>query len=297
MTEFLEILAPAKINLWLRVLAREESGYHSLESLFTAISLADRLVIGLTPTPGIELKVSGEGDTGPNEKNLVHRAAAAFLARHPSRGGVRIELEKVIPTAAGLGGGSSDAAATLRGLNHLFGGPLLPANLLDIAIRLGSDVPFFLADTPFALAWGRGERLLALPTPPARQVLIAHPGVAVPTADAFRRLAELRGGSRVPQARALSLEALSSWEGICGLAENDFETPAFERIPRLVEARAVLLDAGASIALLAGSGGSLFGIFEMSADLGPAAAELESRGWRCWSEQTLQQWPIPRPRD
>lgn len=297
MTRSVEIAAPAKVNLWLHVLAREESGYHSLESLFAAISLADRLVISRVPGSGIELEVGGEGDTGPAEKNLVYRAATAYLARLDSRDAVRIDLEKLIPTAAGLGGGSSDAAATLRGLNHLFDDALRPAELLDIAIRLGSDVPFFLAPSPLALAWGRGERLLALEPLPVRHVLIAHPGVAMPTADAFRRLAELRSGSQPPQPRALALHELSSWAGVARLAGNDFEAPAFERIPHLATAKALLLEAGASIALLAGSGGCLFGIFEGSLDVAPAAAELAAQGWRCWLEQTLQQWPVPASRD
>lgn len=293
MSGVVEVHAPAKINLWLRVLAREESGYHTLESLFAAVSLADQLTIARTPRSGVELVVRGEVDTGPVDRNLVYRAGVAFLERAAIGEGVSIELEKRIPSAAGLGGGSSDAAATLRGLNHLFDEPLSQPDLLDLAIRLGSDVPFFLAPTPYALGWGRGERLLALNPLPERQVLIAHPGEAMPTGDAFRRLAELRGSEPVPRARVITLDQLQDWSEVAGLAENDFEEPAFERIPRLAAAKSWMMDTGAAIAMLSGSGASMFGIFNPAAELAPLVSRLESEGWRCWRERTLEHWPSP----
>lgn len=293
--ETVHVLAPAKINLWLRVLAREASGYHSLETLFAAVSLADRLEIMRSPTAGVTLEVSGEDDIGPIEKNLVYRAASAFLSTAFYGEGVFIRLEKVIPSAAGLGGGSSDAAATLRGLSALFAGAVSGEELLRIASRLGSDVPFFLAETPLALGWGRGERLLALEPLPKRSILIAHPGVAMPTGDAFRRLAELRGAATEPVPQALHRRDVGSWPAIARFAQNDFETPAFERIPRLAAAKTRLREGGADIALLAGSGASIFGIFESSSLLEPVAAELERQGWRCWREQTIEAWPMPVP--
>lgn len=296
MIESVQLLAPAKINLWLRVLARETSGYHSLETLFAAASLFDRLEVSRMGNPGVVLEVTGDEDTGPVEKNLVYRAATAFLSQAGNADGVRIRLEKSIPSAGGLGGGSSDAAATLRGLSELFAGAVPPSEMLRIAANLGSDVPFFLAASPLALGWGRGERLLALNPLPKRHILIAHPGVPMPTGDAFRRLVELRETSAAPAAQALELADLGSWPAIAQLAANDFELPAFERIPRLSAAKDCLFECGAEVALLAGSGASIFGIFDSLAELEPAAVELERQGWRCWREHTLDAWPPSSPR-
>lgn len=293
MSASLQILAPAKVNLWLRVLAREASGYHSLETLFAAVSLSDRLEMARREGRGVELIVTGAEETGPVEDNLVYRAATAFIEGWDGSGGAQIQLEKVIPAAGGLGGGSSDAAATLRGLNALFEGPLTEVELLRIASGLGSDVPFFLASSPLALGWGRGERLLSLPALPERPVLIAHPGVSMPTGAAFRRLAERRGEGGGPDPQAIDRSALESWEGVAALAMNDFETPAFEQIPHLREAKDRLRVAGARIALLAGSGASIFGVFEGAAGMVQAEAELEARGWRCWRARTLEHWPPP----
>ncbi|HEX2091942.1 MAG TPA: hypothetical protein VHG28_06045, partial [Longimicrobiaceae bacterium] len=177
--------APAKVNLRLRILAREETGYHALETLFCAVSLADTVEVR-PGGAGIALEVRGGVDTGPPEHNLVVRAAERFYRDLGGSPALRIELTKRIPAAAGLGGGSSDAAATLRALNLLHGEPFARAGLLQMAIGLGSDVPFFLCGSTLALGWGRGERLLALPPLPTRPVLIAHPGVAMPTGEAFR---------------------------------------------------------------------------------------------------------------
>ena len=152
-----EIDAPAKINLWLRILAREASGFHSLESLFCAVDLCDSVRLERVEA-GVQLEVEGGVDTGPPESNLVVRAARAFLvATGAGDGGVRIHLRKRIPSAAGLGGGSSDAAATLRGLNVLYGDQLGQDAVMQIGVGLGSDVPFFLGGSAFALAWSRAR--------------------------------------------------------------------------------------------------------------------------------------------
>lgn len=254
------IRAPAKINLRLRVLAREESGYHQIETIFCAVDLADRLEIRPGP-PGIGLEVVGAVPGAPAD-NLVHRAAVAFSRAAGISPAVRIRLEKHIPVGAGLGGGSSDAAATLRALNKLAGRPLAPSVLLRIGATLGSDVPFFLGGSALALAWGRGERLLTLPPLPSVPVIIVSPGFAIATADAYRDLARLREGIAAPPAPALLHgHDLGSWTAIAALAGNDFEPPTFQRYPALAELRTALHDAGATIALLAGSGSSLFGIF------------------------------------
>jgi 4-diphosphocytidyl-2-C-methyl-D-erythritol kinase len=285
-----ELAAPAKVNLRLCILAREESGYHALETVFCAISLADRVVV-TRGDAGIRLTVEGGVDVGPPEQNLAVRAAERFYRETGAAPAIGLHLTKRIPSAAGLGGGSSDAAAVLRALNALHGGPLPRAALLRIAIELGADVPFFLCGSPLALGWGRGQRLLALPALPPRPVLVAHPGVAMPTGQAFQRIAELRGGGYDPPACTLSSEALASWEGVATIAENDFEPAAIERVASIGAARAALLAAGAEIALLAGSGASVFGVFASSDAALSASAELEALGYATWPAQTLESLP------
>jgi 4-diphosphocytidyl-2-C-methyl-D-erythritol kinase len=287
------ILAPAKVNLRLKVLTQQTSGYHSLESVFCAISLADEITV--RPGAGeIELSVEGGVDVGPDDENLAVRAARRFFLELGGEGeGARIELRKRIPAAAGLGGGSSDAAATLLALNALHGEPVDRARLVEIGGELGSDVPFFLCGSPLALGWGRGERLLALPPLPPRPVLVAHPGVAMPTGQAFQRIAELRGGGYNPPAFTLDSAALSSWEAIGEVAENDFEHAAAERLPTIGAAKAAMVAAGAEIALLAGSGSSVFGVFPSREAVHSAAGELGALGYATWPAETLRSFPAP----
>jgi len=287
--------APAKVNLRLSILAREASGYHSLESLFCAISLADRVTVRRAGAgAGVALRVDGDVDTGPPERNLAVRAARAFHAALGSEPALEIELAKRIPSAAGLGGGSSDAAATLLALNALHGEPLGSGLLLQLAIELGSDVPFFLCGSPLALGWGRGERLLALPPLPARAVLVAHPGVAMPTAEAFARIAEERGPSPAPRAFRIHAAELADWDSVAPMAENDFEPPVTARIPVLRDALAAMRGAGAEVALLAGSGSSVFGVFREDAERDAARGAVEALGLAAWSAATLESLPAAR---
>lgn len=287
------ITAPAKVNLRLRVLAREASGYHSLETVFCAISLADALTLRRSEL-GIRLVVEGEVDTGPPEHNLVVRAAERFQQELALDLGVDIHLQKQIPAAAGLGGGSSDAAACLRALNALFGQPFPPERLLQMGAELGSDVPFFLCGSPLALAWGRGERLLPLPPLPERQVLVAHPGEPISTPNAFARIAERRGGAVGPVAFAFPAGALGSWEGIAPLAGNDFEPIAVERVPRLSEALGAMSEGESEIALLSGSGSAVFGVFASTGRRDIASARVSALGLTTWAATTLGEMPAPQ---
>lgn len=284
--------APAKVNLWLRVLAREASGFHTLETLFCALGLADTLEVRRAER-GIALEVEGGIDTGPPERNLVVRAAERFFDALGEAPAVQIRLCKRIPSAAGLGGGSSDAAAALRALNALHGEPLSPQALLRMGARLGSDVPFFLCGSPLALAWGRGERLLALPPLPPRPVLVAHPGVAMPTAEAFQRLAERRDPTPEPTGCAFGWDTLSDWSRIAERAENDFEPGADERIPSLATAKRWMRAEGADIVLLAGSGAAMFGVFHGEASRDAAGERLRKAGFACWNTETLTTLPEP----
>lgn len=291
--DFAEVLAPAKVNLFLRVLAREQGGYHALETLFCALSLADTVRVR-RGAPGVRLHVEGGVDTGPAERNLCVRAADRFYAAIGQAPSVEIHLAKKIPSAAGLGGGSSDGAAALRALNALHGEPLDRAALLRMAIELGSDVPFFVCGSPLALAWSRGERLLALPPLPPRSAIVAHPGVAMPTAEAFRRIAERRGGRYAPDARSLPLDVLREWDFIAALAENDFEPVVAEEIPFIPLAISALRQGGARIAMMAGSGSSVFGVFDSDDARDQTLERMRGQRMRAWAARTLEAEPPVR---
>lgn len=291
--DFAEVLAPAKVNLFLRVLAREESGYHALETLFCALSLTDTVRVR-RGAPGVRLQVEGGVDTGPAERNLCVRAADRFYAAVGQAPSVDIHLTKKIPSAAGMGGGSSDGAAALRALNALHGEPLDRAALLRMAIELGSDVPFFLCGSTLGLAWSRGERLLALPPLPPRPAIVAHPGVAMPTAEAFRRIAERRGGGYAPDARSLPLGVLREWDSVAALAENDFEPVVAEEIPFIPLAVSALRQGGARIAMMAGSGSSVFGVFDSDDARDQTLERMRGLRMRAWAAQTLDAEPPVR---
>ncbi len=229
------LVAQAKINLFLRILAREASGFHSLETLFQRLDLGDLVTVRLDVT-GRSLDCQG-AETGPTERNLAWRAAMAYADATGWPPRFAIEVEKHIPVGGGLGGGSADAGAVLRLFDHLAPEPIGQSRLLQLAVRLGADVPFLTSTTPRALGWGRGERLLALPALDAVPVLLLVPPVSVTTVDAFRWLSAARGGEdagrldRFPEARQLSVYSLDSWESLAAIAGNDFEAPVAAQLP------------------------------------------------------------------
>ncbi len=270
--------APAKINLWLRVFGRDSKGYHAIESLFQLISLADELVVERGGT-GVSL-AGAPPALGPAQDNLIVRAATRFLAATRAGCGVRVTLTKRIPWNAGLGGGSSDAAATLAALNRLCGAPLSAGDLLELAAGLGSDVPAFLAGSPLALGWGRGERLLAFPPLPPRPLLVVPPPVPVRTAEAYGWLDKARGAEDTGEyAAVLPADAFASWDGIRRHSHNDFEAVVAGQLPAIGHWLDRLRATDALLVRLAGSGGAIAAIFETaqareaaSAVLGPGAA-------------------------
>jgi len=261
----LEVLAHAKLNLSLRVLAREESGFHSLETIFLRLELADRLEIETGAAPGIRLEVTGDASVPSDERNLAWRAASAVIRETGHQGGASIRLEKRIPSGAGLGGGSADAAAVLTGLNRLLGSPLAGATLVRMAGELGSDVPFAMCPSPMALGWERGRRLLPLPAPATRPVLIIDPGYPVAAGEAYGWLAADRaaGVATLPGAAHLPAAGELSDPGVlAGLAVNDLAGPVFRRHPDLARIRDALEDLGAAVAMLCGSGSCVAAVFE-----------------------------------
>lgn len=289
-----ELRAPAKVNLVLRVLEREASGYHQVETLLCGIALSDRLRVERRATPGVGLRVRSPWDVGPEEENLAVRAARTFLARvGGEEHGVDLRLEKEVPPGSGLGGGSSDAAAVLRAMNRLHGGPLASEELLRLGSLLGADVSFFLGSSPLALGRGRGERIRSLPPLPARPVLLAVPPFRVSTSEAYGRLARSRQeGGAVPAGPILEVEHGESWERVAGAAENDFERIVFDLHPVLARVRDALAAAGAGPALLTGSGSALFGVFRDAGSLERARSSVRTgEGWSLVASRTLERWP------
>jgi 4-diphosphocytidyl-2-C-methyl-D-erythritol kinase len=221
------VWAQGKTNLFLRVLAREASGFHQIETLFCRLALSDDVVVRVD-VPRDALEVDGPDsvprDIGPESLNLAWRALEAYrqTAGWPARAEIRIA--KRIPAGGGLGGGSADAGAVLRCLDALATFPIGPERLLALAASLGSDVPFLTqAISPLALAWGRGDRLLMLPPLPSRPAFLATFPFGVPTGDAYGWLAESRQAAAPVAPRIYALEDLTSWEGVARLAHNDFE--------------------------------------------------------------------------
>ena len=275
-------IAQAKVNLALHVLAREEGGFHQIETVFQRIALGDAVHVRTGGTAR-SLDASGpampEGGLGPVERNLAWRAAEryALVAGWPR--GFAIEIEKRVPVGGGLGGGSADAAAVLRILNALAPEPLSPLALLQIAVRLGADVPFLTSNASLALAWGRGERMLALAPLPARDVAIVVPDFAVATAEAYGWVAESRREHPVaPHAELLVAEELASWERVELRMRNDFQMVVGERHPRILRiVRALRERLGASAALMSGSGSSIFALYDAPPDAGALARETGAR--------------------
>jgi len=265
--------APAKINLLLRILAREDDGWHGLETVFCRIGLADELRLERREGSRVTIEVSG-ADTGPAEDNLAVRAAEMVLAATGRKFGVHLALTKRIPVRAGLGGGSSDAAAALRGVNQLAGNAVPTHEILQFGSRLGSDVPFFLGGASLVLAWGHGERMLALPPLPSHPALLLIPPVGVSTPEAYALVDEGRRAGARRGAVALDLEALRTWGGIGRLSGNDFESPIFGRHPEIRAAFERLAGTHPLICRMSGSGSALFAVYRSAGDRDDAASQL-----------------------
>jgi 4-diphosphocytidyl-2-C-methyl-D-erythritol kinase len=280
------VSAPAKLNLFLRVLARDSDGYHSLETLFCLVSLADTLRAERREERGISIEVEG-AEVGPPEQNLAARAGALVLEATGHRFGAHLTLTKRIPVRAGLGGGSSDAAAALHAVNALANGAVPRHELLQFAARLGSDVPFFVTGAPLALAWGRGERLLRLPPLPAAPALLVTPPAGIGTAEAYAWVNQTRQSGGRRGALALDLDALSRWGDIGRMAGNDFELPAFERVPGIRAAFEALAATHPLVCRMSGSGSTLFAVYRSAGDREDARMMLGRKHGRLEAVETL----------
>jgi 4-diphosphocytidyl-2-C-methyl-D-erythritol kinase len=285
-------VAPAKVNLFLRVLTREADGYHGLETLFCLVSLADTLVAERRPGPGVTLEVDG-ADTGPDADNLAVRAAVLVLDATGRRFGVHLRLTKRIPVRAGLGGGSSDAAAALHAVNQLANGAVPRHELLQFGARLGSDVPFFVSGAALALGWGHGERMLRLPGLPAAPALLVIPPQGVATADAYEWLDAARGSAPRRGAVALDLDALSRWGDIGRMAGNEFESVVFERQPAARAAFEAVAGTRPLVCRMSGSGSTIFAVYRSARDRDDARMLLGRKHGRLEAVETLAAVPPP----
>ena len=285
------IRTPGKINLTLRVLGRRDDGFHELETVLYPVPLFDELEIELTRRPGVELQCRcPQIPTG--DDNLICRAARLFRQAAGTEDGLAVRLEKRIPVQAGLGGGSSDAAATLTALNRIYDGVLSRTVLEDLASQLGSDVPFFLADGP-ALATGRGEKVARL-TPFASfrgvGLVLVHPGFGVSAAWAYSRIQPSDWKVPAPAATTEILAAFRSgdWSGSLNGLHNSLERPVFEKYPVLAVIRSELLAAGAQGALMSGSGSTVFGLVREHRQAEEVRQRfLASYGDSCWSRSLV----------
>jgi 4-diphosphocytidyl-2-C-methyl-D-erythritol kinase len=277
------VSAQAKVNLLLRILGRETSGYHSLETILLRLDLADDVRVRVAN--GRSLDVSGRelpgSGLGPTEKNLAYRAALAYIEATGFPHGFAIEIEKNIPVGGGLGGGSADAGAVLRALDALAPRPL-GSRLVELAAPLGADVPFMSIDSPMALAWGRGERMLPLRVLDPRPVAIVVPDFAVATSEAYGWLSSSRG-AYTPAGATLSLKSAATWEEIVGVATNDFERVIAARHASVADLVDELRSRDAILAMMSGSGSAVFGVFDEPPDI---PALVRSTGFRAYATRT-----------
>lgn len=256
------VASPAKINLILRILDRRPDGYHNLWSLMQTVGLSDTVTISLDPASA-DIRLScTHPDVPLGAANLIHRAAVAVRERARVSIGLSIALDKRIPMGAGLGGGSSNAAATVIGLNRLLGLGWSAAEMADVAQDLGSDVPFFLY-APTGIVAGRGERVLPLRVVGERSILLVNPGFGVETAWAYKTLAASRTQPPTLPDSLQRLDATASfgWDDLRPLMGNDFEAVVFPQHPVLAAIKRGLLEAGAECAFLSGTGATVFGVF------------------------------------
>lgn len=273
--------APAKINLCLHVLGRRPDGYHDLAMLMQRVSLYDRIDIALVDEPGVRVECAGVV-LPPGGENIAARAARRLLELSGDRRGVEIVIDKCIPVAAGLGGGSSDAATVLMELNRMLGLGLSREELMVEGGRLGADVPFFVFGDA-AWATGIGDRLERVEGLPAVWYVLVNPGVAVSTAWVYQNLG-LTSTGRVARLPRFSGTA----EGLREVLYNDLERVTVSRYPVVEALKEALQELGAVGALMSGSGPTVFGVFGREEDARAASRQLDGRkGWRAFTVSPL----------
>jgi 4-diphosphocytidyl-2-C-methyl-D-erythritol kinase len=278
--------SPCKVNLLLNILGKRADGFHELETVMQPVNFCDELFF---ERGGNSVELSCSEKTLPTDsKNLVHRAATSFLAAAKISDGVKIHLEKKIPLAAGLGGGSANAATTLLGLNELFGSLLSLEKLHELAATLGSDINFFLQNKP-ALATGRGEKVESLENFPAlhgKAFFLVHPGFGISTPWAYQNLARFPEALNGKKGRAQKLISLLQTADLKIAAVefyNSLEAPALDKFPVLKLYQEFLVENGAIVSLMSGSGSTTFAIAENVSAAETLAEKFKSQfgdnGW------------------
>ena len=275
----LTLSAPAKINYLLDVIAKRSDGYHDLRMIMQRVNLCDQITLTVTGTHDISVTCNSQGaPDGP--KNIAWKAAKILLDLSKSIHGVMIEITKNIPVAAGLGGGSSDAAAVLMGLNELLKIGFSDRKLMQIGCTLGADVPFFIFKKT-ALAEGIGEKLTILPELPKCWILLVNPGIHVSTAWVYRslQLTSTKELNKLP-------DFYESIEQVASILSNDLESVTASAFPVIAEIKSRLMSLGAVGSMMSGSGPTVFGIFK---DFDSAeAARYEITSGTNWFSATVE---------
>lgn len=277
----LTLSAPAKINYLLDVTGKRPDGYHDLRMIMQRIDLCDEITLSLVDTSGIKVTCNSKGaPDGPD--NIAWKAARVLLDRAKSGIGVSIEIKKNIPVAAGLGGGSSDAASVLMGMNELLHLGLTDQQLMEIGSALGADVPFFIFKTT-ALAEGIGDKLTPLPKMPKCWILLVNPGVHVSTAWVYRSL-QLTSRDELNKLPKF----FESIEDVVSILSNDLESVTIPAFPVIADIKSRLMDLGAVGSMMSGSGPTVFGVFK-SFDAAETARRAVSSGtnWFTATAETL----------
>ncbi len=280
--ETLHLKAPAKVNYRLDVIRRRPDGYHELRMIMQRIDLCDDVVITVSDLPGIRVTCDREGvPDGPG--NIAWRAADALLSMTDNHLGLDISITKNIPVAAGLGGGSSDGATVLMGVNELLGLKLPEDRLMEIGVKLGADVPFFIFKKS-ALAEGIGERLTAITEIPALWLVLVNPNIHVSTAWVYQNLQLTT--DKVAHIIPLLYKSV---DDVCEILSNDLEIVTLMRFPVICEIKRRLVAAGAHGDLMSGSGPTVFGVFDSEGSARLAEQELaKESGWFVTAAKTLE---------
>ena len=263
--------APAKVNLALHVTGRRADGYHLLDTLVVFAEAGDRIRVAPAESDGFAVTGPFGRDVPNDDTNLVLKARELLRGIAGGRAfPVRIELEKTLPVASGVGGGSSDAAAALRALARLWGVPLSAEELASTALRLGADLPMCLAARTLR-AQGIGEALMPAPGLPALDMVLVNPGVAVATPAVFGQLRSRDNPPLGPLPATAGFAALTGW---LATMRNDLEAPAVAAAPQIADALAALRENGAALARMSGSGATCFGLYPSREDAARAAGKI-----------------------
>lgn len=292
------VFSPAKINLFLFIRNKRRDGFHNIESLMIPLkSVGDTLNFHTLSKKKISIKLSlskkirqksFKSLIPTSKKNLVWKAASLFYKNTGLKPSLAIHIKKEIPLGAGLGGGSSNAAITLQTLNHLHAYPLSQKKLLTLSSQLGSDVPFFLSHAP-AIIWGKGDKIKAVNFHPKGWILLLNPGFAIPTPWAYQKW-DFRPSSETPAFRPSLTKNVENVKNYSFFSKeknwkNDFEKVIFPFFPLLEEAKKRLIETGAKVANLSGSGPSLYGIFNTLKAAQSAAKKFDKKTWESWITQ------------